>query len=213
MIDSLYREGKTLLYIGFGGELIGLLALRDGVREATARTISRLRASGAKRVLMLTGDHHERAADLAESLGLDGFHAELMPHDKAAIVERLAAQGARIAFVGDGINDAPALAGAHVGIAMHRGADIARLTADIALLEDDLERIADAKEIADEAIRRISRNYRATVWLNSAILGAAAFGLLSPVMTAILHNGTTIGILMASLGQRLARRRNVDRAR
>ncbi len=206
VIDRLYGEGKTLLFIGFGGELIGILALRDALREAAAATIARLRANGVKRVLMLTGDHRERAADLAAALGLDGFHAELMPHDKAAIVERLAAEGARIAFVGDGINDAPALAGAHVGIAMHRGADIARLTADIALLEDDLERIADAKEIADEAMRRISRNYRTTVWLNSAILGAAAFGFLSPVTTAILHNGTTIGILLASLRQRLRRR-------
>ncbi len=205
VIERLYREGKTLLFIGFGGELIGILALRDGVRETAAATIARLRASGVKRVLMLTGDHRERAADLAAHLGLDGFHAELMPHDKAAIVERLAAEGARIAFVGDGINDAPALAGAHVGIAMQRGADIARLTADIALLEDDLARIADARDIALEAMRRIGRNYRATVWLNSAILAAAAFGILSPVATAVLHNGTTIGILLASLRQRLKR--------
>ena len=203
VIDRLYREGKTLLFIGFGGELIGILALRDGIRATAAATIARLRASGVKRVLMLTGDHRERAADLAESLGLDGFHAELLPHDKAKIVERLAAEGARIAFVGDGINDAPALAGAHVGIAMQRGADIARLTADIALLEDDLERIADARDLALDAMRRIGRNYRSTVWLNSAILAAAAFGLLSPVATAVLHNGTTIAILLASLRQRL----------
>jgi P-type E1-E2 ATPase len=144
---------------------------------------------------------------MAEALGFDDFHAELMPEDKAAIIDRLNATGARIAFVGDGINDAPALAGAHVGIAMQRGADIARLTADIALLEDDIERIADAKEAADEAMRLIARNYKATVWLNTAILGAAAFGLLTPVATAVLHNGTTLGILLNSLRRRLSARR------
>jgi heavy metal translocating P-type ATPase len=203
----LYREGKTLLYIGYGGELIGIIALKDSVRASSARTIARLRKLGVKRVLLLTGDHRERAAEMAEALGFDDFHAELMPEDKAAIIDRLNATGARIAFVGDGINDAPALAGAHVGIAMQRGADIARLTADIALLEDDIERIADAKEVADEAMRLIARNYKATVWLNTAILGAAAFGLLTPVATAVLHNGTTLGILLNSLRRRLSARR------
>ncbi len=205
-IERLYRDGKTLLYIGYGGELIGIIGLKDSVRAASARTIRRLRKLGVKRILLLTGDHRDRASELADALGLDGFHAELMPQDKAAIIGRLNAEGARIAFVGDGINDAPALAGAHVGIAMQRGADIARLTADIALLEDDIERIADAKEAADAAMRLIARNYKATVWLNTAILGAAAFGFLSPVATAVLHNGTTLGILLTSLRRRLSRR-------
>ncbi len=202
VIDRLYREGKTLLFIGFGGELLGVLALRDSVREASARTIRRLRKLGVRRILLLTGDHRDRARELAASLGIDAFHAELLPEDKAAIVDRLNRGGARIAFVGDGINDAPALAGAHVGIAMHRGADIARLTADIALLEDDIERVADAKQLANDAMRLIDRNYKATLWLNSAILGAAALGLLTPVATSVLHNGATIGILLNSLRRR-----------
>ncbi|PIP00222.1 heavy metal translocating P-type ATPase [Pleomorphomonas carboxyditropha] len=206
-IGRLYRDGKTLLYIGYGGELIGIIGLKDSVRASSARTIARLRKLGARRILMLTGDHRERAAEMADALGFDGFYAELMPEDKAAIIARLNAEGARIAFVGDGINDAPALAGAHVGIAMQRGADIARLTADIALLEDDIERIADAKEAANEAMRLIARNYKATVWLNTAILGAAAFGFLSPVATAVLHNGTTLGILLNALHKRFSRRR------
>jgi heavy metal translocating P-type ATPase len=201
-IDRLYRDGKTLLFIGFGGRLLGLLALRDSVRPSAAATIRRLRDLGARRILMLTGDHRERAAELAGTLGLDGFHAELMPEDKARIIEELNAQGARIAFIGDGINDAPALAGAHVGIAMQKGADIARLTADIALLEDEVERVADAKAAADAVMERIKTNYRATVGLNTAILGAAALGLLSPIATSVLHNGTTIGILLNALRRR-----------
>lgn len=205
-IERLYGEGKTLLYIGFGGELLGILALKDSVREASAATVARLRRLGVKRILMLTGDHHDRAAELSAQLGLDGFHAELLPQDKARIVEELGQQGARIAFVGDGINDAPALAGAHVGIAMQRGADIARLTADVALLEDDIELVAEAKETANAAMARIASNYRLTVGLNTAILGAAALGLLSPITTAVLHNGTTMAILLNSLRQRKSTR-------
>lgn len=199
LIDGLRREGKTLLYIGFGGRLIGILALKDEVRPDSAATVRRLRELGARHLLLLTGDHRERGQELAEQLGLDGFHAELLPQDKARIVEELARAGHRIAFVGDGINDAPALAGAHVGIAMQRGADIARLTADVALLDDSIARVAEAKALANAAMRRIDSNYRLTVGLNTGILAAAAVGLLSPVTTAVLHNGSTIGILLNAL--------------
>lgn len=210
-IRRLYREGKTLLYIGYGGRLIGLLALKDKLRDNSAETIARLRSLGVKRILMLTGDHCERADELAKALGIDEFHAELLPEDKAGIIERMTAAGARIAFVGDGINDAPALAGAHVGIAMQKGADIARLSADIALLEDDIARVADAKGIANGAMRLIDTNYRLAVGLNTAILGAAALGVLRPIAAATLHNGTTIGILLnAFLGGK--RRASINKA-
>lgn len=195
----LVAEGKTLLYIGFGGRLLGLLALKDSTRPTSRHTIERLRGLGVKRLLLLTGDNPDRAAELAHDLGLDGFHASLLPEDKARIVEDLTESGARVAFVGDGINDAPALARAHVGIAMQKGADIARLTADIALLEDEIERVADVRAAASAVMARIESNYRLTVGLNTAILSAAALGLLSPVGTAVLHNGTTIGILLNAL--------------
>ncbi len=196
MIDALYSEGKTLLYIGYGGHLLGVLALKDSMRPESAATITRLRELGARRILMLTGDHKDRAAELAAELGIDEFHAELMPEDKATIVQSLRDQGARIAFVGDGINDAPALAGAHVGIAMQKGADVARLTADVALLEDNIERIADIKALANATMERIRTNYRLTVGLNTGILSAAALGLLTPMAVAVLHNGSTIAILL-----------------
>lgn len=198
-IQALFRQGKTLLYIGYGGRLIGVIALKDQVRVSSAATLTRLRALGAKRLVMLTGDHRERAAELARELGLDEFHAELLPHQKADRVARMKAEGARIAFVGDGINDAPALAGAHVGIAMAQGADLARLTSDIALLEDGIERVADAKALANATMARIGGNYKLTIGANSAILGAAALGLLSPVAASVLHNGSTIGILLNAL--------------
>ena len=198
-LQRLYGEGKTLLYVGLGGKLIGLLAMKDKVREDAVETIRRLHSLGVKRILMLTGDHHDRAAELARTLGIDEFHAQLLPADKASIIERLGKEGAHIAFVGDGINDAPALSGAHVGIAMQKGAEIARMSADIALLDDSIARIADAKAIANETMQLITSNYRMTVGLNTGILAAAALGSLSPVATATMHNGVTIGILLNAL--------------
>lgn len=203
-LHQLYLEGKTLLYIGYGGNLIGVIALRDTVRNESAATLARLRASGVKRILLLTGDHHDRAMELAEQLGIDEVFAQLLPEDKASIIEELTAQGARIAFVGDGINDAPALAGAHVGIAMQRGADIARISADIALLKDDISAVAQARELSCSAMSLIHDNYRLTLGANTAILGAAAVGLLSPIAASVLHNGTTIGILLNALRGRQA---------
>lgn len=199
VLDNLYREGKTLLYIGYGGRLIGVLALKDSLRDNSAETVQRLRSLGVRRILMLTGDHQDRAEELAQKLGLDGFHAQLLPEDKARLIAGLAEKGARIAFIGDGINDAPALAGAHVGIAMQKGADISRLSADIALLEDNIACVADAKALAMATMQRIDTNYRLAVGLNTAILGAASLGLLSPIATSALHNGSTIGILLNAL--------------
>lgn len=198
-IDRLFQAGKTLLYIAYGGRLIGVIALKDEVRANAAATLTRLRALGAKRIIMLTGDHQDRAAELAKQLGLDDFHAELLPEQKAKLVARMKEAGAQIAFIGDGINDAPALAGAHVGIAMQQGADIARLTSDIALLEDDIERVADAKQLANATLRLIDRNFKLTVGANSAILGAAALGQMTPVAASVAHNGTTIAILLNAL--------------
>lgn len=199
VLDKIHAQGKIILYIGFGGKLLGILVLADTVRPNSAATVARLRALGVKRILMLTGDHHDRARLLAEELGLDEFRAGLLPHEKVKILEELAAQGAHIAFVGDGVNDAPALSGSHVGIAMHRGADVARLAADITLLEDDIARVADARALALATVKLIDSNFKLTMGLNTSILSAAAFGWLSPIKASMLHNGSTIAILLRAL--------------
>ncbi|HOI51658.1 MAG TPA: heavy metal translocating P-type ATPase [Azonexus sp.] len=199
VLDKLYRQGKTLLYIGYGGRLLGVIALKDELRPESRATLQRLRDMGVRHLVMLTGDHRRRAEEIARRLGIDECHAELLPQQKAAIVAGMKADGRRIAFVGDGINDAPALAGAEVGIAMQRGADLARLTSDIVLLEDGICRVADARAIAQATMRRIDANFRLTVGTNSAILAAAAFGQLSPVAASIAHNGSTIAILLNAL--------------
>ncbi|MFD2405548.1 heavy metal translocating P-type ATPase [Azorhizophilus paspali] len=213
VIERLRGEGKTLLYIGFGGELIGVLGLTEQVRDNAAQTVARLRELGARRILMLTGDQPERARALAEELGLDEFRAGLLPEQKAEVLQQLAAEGARIAFVGDGVNDAPALSGALVGIAMHHGADIARLAADITLLEDDFSRVADALALALATRRLIDGNFKLTAGLNTSILGAAAFGLLTPVAASMLHNGSTLAILLRALAGAGLPRENGGRAK
>jgi heavy metal translocating P-type ATPase len=198
-IEPLLAAGKTVLPIGFAGRLIGVVALQDQLRANSRATVERLRGLGARRVLMLSGDRPDVAERMAEACGLDGVHAGLLPADKARIVEELIGEGSRVVFIGDGINDAPALAAASVGIAMSRGAEVARLSADITLLDDDIARVAEVKAIADATMGRIDANVRATVGINSAILAAAALGWLSPVRSSLLHNGSTVAILLSAL--------------
>lgn len=198
-INALIKAGKTLLYIAYKGKLLGTISLTDKIRDNSERAIARLRNSGVKNIVMLTGDTQEKAQMIADELGLDQFYAELKPTDKASIVQQLKEEGNTVAFVGDGINDAPALIAANVSFSMHHGADITKATADIALLRDDIEAIADARDLADKTMQLINANFNATVGVNTGILTAATFGLISPITTAVLHNGTTILLLMNSI--------------
>ncbi|AGA91596.1 heavy metal translocating P-type ATPase [Thioflavicoccus mobilis 8321] len=198
-VARLQEEGKTLLYVGSERGPLGLIALRDTLRADARATIARLRELGIRRVAMMTGDRHAKAEALGQELGLDAVYAEMAPEDKAGLIARLQAEGATVAFVGDGVNDGPALAEARVGIAMPRGADIARATADILLLEDRLSAIAEARDLAGRTMRLIRTNFNLAVGINTAVLAGAITGRLSPIASAVLHNGTTIAILLRAL--------------
>lgn len=198
-INKSLDEGKTLLYIGYDNELLGTIALSDQLRYNTKDSIIRLRELGAKHIVMLTGDTDQKAQMVAEELGIDEVFSELLPTDKASIVKKMMEEGRKVAFVGDGINDAPALISAHVGISMSKGADIAKATADVSLLKDDIAAVVEAKELANKTMKLINTNFNATVGINSAILAGATFGAFSPIVTAVLHNGTTIGLLLNSI--------------
>ena len=198
-IQKSLDNGKTLLYIGFDGKLLGTISLSDNLRKNAKSSIKRLRELGVKNIIMLTGDTKKKASMIAEELDIDEVRAELLPTDKAKIVKELMEEGRKVAFVGDGINDAPALISSHVGISMSRGADIAKATADVSLLKDDIAAVVEAKELANNTMKLINNNFNATVGINSAILAGATFGLFSPVQTAVLHNGTTIGLLLNSI--------------
>lgn len=199
LIDLCLDHGKTLLFIGYDYTLLGMIVMVDEIRRNAQTTIERLHGLGVNEIIMLTGDTRVKAEEVAAELGIDTVHAELLPTQKGDIVKELIAQGRKLLFVGDGINDAPALVEATVGISMNKGAEIARASADIALLVDDVAAVADAKQLAMDTMRLIDRNYKFTVAANSAILGAATLGVLKPVTTALLHNGTTVAILLNAI--------------
>ncbi len=198
-IESCLKEGKTLLYIAYDGKLLGTIGMHDNVRPNSKKMIAKLKELGVKETIMLSGDVKLKAESLAKELGIDRVYAELLPTQKAGIIRKLKEEGKKVVFVGDGINDAPALMSADVGISMQRGADIAKATADVGLLKDDIEAVSEVKELADKTMKLINVNFNATVGINSMILLGATAGALSPINTAILHNGTTIGLLLNSL--------------
>jgi len=198
-IEACLLEGKTLLYVGYDKKLLGTIGMRDRVRDNAKETLDRLKKLGVKKTVMLTGDIESKANVLAKELGIDQVYANMKPTDKAKVLKELKAEGAKVAFVGDGINDAPALMSANVGISMSKGADIAKATADIGLLKDDIAAVAEVKELANKTMKLINNNFNATVGINSVILTGATVGLFSPLTTAVLHNGTTIGLLLNSM--------------
>ena len=198
-IDACLKDGKTLLYIAYDGKLLGTIGMYDQVRENSIKMIKKLKELGVKEIVMLTGDVQSKADLLAKEIGVDKVYANMLPTGKAGIIKQLKAEGKKVVFVGDGINDAPALMSADVGISMQRGADIAKATADVGLLKDDIEAVSEVKELANKTMKLINTNFNATVGINSMILIGATAGILSPINTAILHNGTTIGLLLNSL--------------
>ncbi|PZA11885.1 heavy metal translocating P-type ATPase [Rhodopseudomonas palustris] len=199
LIQQLAEAGKSMLFVAADGQPIGIVGLRDRLRDEAQSVLNRLRTLGVKSCVMITGDHAAKARIIGDTLGLDRVFCDQKPEDKAALVESLKAEGRTVAFVGDGVNDGPALMAADVGIAMPRATDIARATADIILLEDRLDGLASLRGIAQDTLALIQSNFTASVAINSAIMAGAVLGRLSPVATATLHNGTTIAILLRAL--------------
>ncbi|WP_062908742.1 manganese-exporting P-type ATPase CtpC, partial [Mycobacterium avium] len=192
-VDKLRRQAETPLLLAVDGTLVGLISLRDEVRPEAAAVLKKLRANGIRRIVMLTGDHPDIAAVVADELGIDEWRAEVMPEDKLAAVRDLQEEGFVVGMVGDGINDAPALAAADIGIAMGlAGTDVAVETADVALSNDDLHRLLDVRDLGSRAVDVIRENYGMSIAVNAAGLIIGAGGALSPVLAAILHNASSV---------------------
>ncbi|WP_041794558.1 heavy metal translocating P-type ATPase [Pararhodospirillum photometricum] len=195
VLADLTAEGGSLLYVGADGRPHGVIALRDRVRPEARAVLERLRENGIRRLVMITGDTPDTAHALGERLGLDEVHAQVAPENKAHLIQTLQAQGCKVAYVGDGVNDAPALMVADVGIAMPRGADVARATADVVLMRDALDGVAHIHDLARSTLSVIDTNFKVAATINTGLLLGAALGRLSPVLAAVLHNGTTLGVL------------------
>lgn len=198
-VEKLQGAAETPLLLAVDGDLTGLISLRDTVRPEARTVVDALRADGVSRIVMLTGDHPQVAASIAAELGIDEWHAEVLPHDKEDVVRALRAEGRTVAMVGDGTNDAPALAQADVGIAMGiNGTDVALEAAEVALAGDDLTRLLDLRDLSRQAVAVIKQNYAMSIAVNAVGLVVGAGGGLSPVMAAVLHNASSIGVVVNS---------------
>lgn len=196
------KLGRHLIYISSNKKLMGMIGLRDHLRVEAFSTLQQLRSLGIKHLVMISGDKRYKAEKLGEELQFDQVFAEATPASKSSIVEQLQKQGHNVMFVGDGVNDAPALSKAEVGIAMSAGTNLARQVADIVLLKDQLHGLVEARQLAQTAMSIINSNIKIAEYVNSGIMLAAAFGKLNPTVSALLHNGTTLGVLARSIAAR-----------
>ncbi len=198
-IQAFSDKGHSLLYVAVGGELAGLIAIHDPLRQDARRFVAALKESGIRKVVMLTGDNEATARTIAGNLGIDEFHAQALPDRKVEVVRLLQNQGYTVAMVGDGINDSPALSQADVGISMKHGADIAREACDVLLMDGTLEDILTARAVSREAMELVEHNFRTIVAVNSAALLLAVTGAAPPVFSATIHNLSTIMVGLRSL--------------
>jgi Cu2+-exporting ATPase len=191
--SAIEERGCSCLWIAVDGAVAGLVAYEDRIRAEGSAVISTLHGLGIRETIMLTGDNARVAAAVGRRLGLTRQVAEMLPAEKAEVVQELQRRGRRVAMIGDGINDSPALSFADVGIAMRHGPDIAHEAADIVLMEDSLWNLAKAIEISRDAVGLIRQNYMIVAGMNTLALGLALpGGLISPVITALLSNGSAI---------------------
>ncbi|SDF52865.1 heavy metal translocating P-type ATPase [Desulfovibrio legallii] len=191
--------GRSLLFMSEDNRAAGMVAIEDPLRPEARRVVECLRDLGVRRVLMLTGDDERTARAVAASVGIEEFRAQVLPADKARIVQELTDQGCKVLMVGDGINDAPALSASLVGVAMSDGTDLAREVANVLLTHPSLEGLVSARLLGQRTLRRIRVNFAATMTLNSLFLLGGMFMLLGPGLSALLHNLTTLGVALNAM--------------
>jgi heavy metal translocating P-type ATPase len=190
---ALDERGFSSLYIAVDGKLAGLVPYSDEIRNESRPVIEKLHSMGIAHSIMLTGDNSVVARAVCRKLGLTEHFADMLPADKASVIQDLQRTGRRVAMVGDGINDSPALSFADVGIAMKHGAEVTHESADVILMEDSLWKLVKAVEISQGAVRLIKQNYGIVASLNTLALALALpGGLITPEVTALISNGSAI---------------------
>jgi len=207
----LRSEGASVMFLAVAGTLTGLVAVADPIKASTREALALLRDSGIT-VIMATGDGVTTARAVGKALGIDEVHGEVKPQDKDALVARLQEQGHVVAMAGDGINDAPALARAHVGIAMGTGTDVAMSSAQVTLVRGDLRGIATARNLSLAAVRNMRQNLGFAFVYNSIGVPVAAgvlypfFGiLLSPLLAAVAMSFSSVSVVGNALRLRRVR--------
>ena len=204
LITKLQGEGKTIVYVGKKSKLYGAIAIADQIRETSTRTIAALRLFGAKKIIMLTGDNKATADSIAKQAGIDEFEADLLPEEKVKVIKELKDKYGKVAMVGDGVNDAPALALSSVGIAMGvAGTDIALETADLALMSDDLRKVSYAYKKSEKTLNIIKQNIFLSLGIITVLVILALAGRLS-LVPGIFANELSALLIVAN-GLRLIR--------
>lgn len=199
VIDEQTGMGRSLLFMSEDGKVAGMVSIEDPMRPEAPRVVEELRGLGFNRVLMLTGDDERTARAVAARVGISEYRAQVLPTDKARIVQELTDQGCKVLMVGDGINDAPALSASHVGVAMSDGTDLAREVANVLLTHPNLEGLVNARLLGTRTLQRIHFNFVATLTLNSAFLLGGLFMFMGPGVAALLHNVTTLGVALNAM--------------
>jgi Cd2+/Zn2+-exporting ATPase len=194
-VERLESEGKTVVLMSADGELLGLLAIADTIRPGVEKTLRRLKDAGI-RTVMLTGDNERSARAIAAQIGVDEYYAQLLPTDKVDVIERLRQEHGSVAMVGDGINDAPAMAVASVGIAMGAaGSDIAVEAGDVVLMSDDLSKLVYLRELSGKAVRTIRQNIVISLVNVAFMVSAALAGYLGLVSGLLLNEGSALFVI------------------
>ncbi len=189
--DSLKPE-YSHLYLAIEKQLVAVICIEDPLREEATEMVRNLKKAGIRKVVMMTGDSERTAAAIAKRVGVDEYY-------KANFVEKEKAEGRKVIMIGDGINDSPALSAADAGIAISDGAEIAREIADITIAADDLREVVTLKLLANAMMKRIHKNYRNIVGINSGLILLGVTGIVQPTVSALLHNASTLMISLRSM--------------
>jgi Cd2+/Zn2+-exporting ATPase len=199
-VQKLQNEGNTLVIVGTKSMILGIIAVSDTVREVTVKALKELKEVGIEQVVMLTGDNEGTAKKIAQQTGVDRFFAELLPEDKVNVVKQLQQEGKLVAMVGDGINDAPALATANVGIAMGgAGTDTAMETADIVLMADNLEKLPHTMKLSRKAVQIIKQNIWFSILVKVLALVLILPGLLNLFLAVLSDTGAALLVILNSM--------------
>tara|TARA_B100000378_G_scaffold278341_1_gene281169 strand:+ start:41 stop:685 length:645 start_codon:yes stop_codon:yes gene_type:complete len=202
---ELENEGRTVVFAGWAGRVQGILAVSDVLKENAREAVQELHRMGLQ-VAMITGDNRATAERIASEVGIDRVLAEVLPQDKVAEVRRLQDEGRTVAMVGDGINDAPALVQADLGIAIGTGTDVAIESSDITLISGDITAVATAIRLARRTFRTIVQNLFWAFGYNVAAIPLAAFGLLNPVIAGAAMGVSSVSVVANSIRLRRFRR-------
>jgi len=196
-MQSLEQEGKTVMIIGVNDKPIGIIAVADTLKPEAREAIDALKSERIE-IVLLTGDNERTATAIARQLGIDRVIAEVLPGDKAEIIKRLQSEGKMVAMVGDGVNDAPALATADIGIAIGSGSDVAKETGGIILIKDDVREVVIAIRLSRLTLRKIKQNLFWAFIYNSIGIPIAALGFLNPIVAAAAMALSSLSVIVNS---------------